>query len=70
VQDAPVSPYTEGDTMVIPIIEERVIVTKRLVLVEEVRVKKIRREVREPQSVKLRREEVVVGRDTQNRDDQ
>jgi stress response protein YsnF len=56
--------------MVIPIIEERVIVTKRLVLVEEVRVKKIRREVWEPQSVKLRREEVVVGRDTQNRDDQ
>ena len=56
--------------MVIPIIEERVIVTKGLVLVEEVRVKKIRREVREPQSVKLRREEVVVHRDTQNRDDQ
>jgi stress response protein YsnF len=56
--------------MVIPIIEERVIVTKGLVLVEEVRVKKIRREVREPQSVKLRREEVVVHRDTQNRDHQ
>jgi uncharacterized protein (TIGR02271 family) len=67
--DAPISPFT-GDTMVIPIIEERVIVTKRLVLVEEVRVKKIRREVREPQSVKLRREEVVVDRDTQNRDGQ
>lgn len=56
--------------MVIPIIEERVIVTKGLALVEEVRVKKIRREVREPQSVKLRHEEVVVHRDTQNRDDQ
>ena len=47
--------------MVIPSIEEGVIVTKRRVLVEE---------VREPQSVKLRREEVVVHRDTQNQDDQ
>ena len=56
--------------MWIPIMEERVIVTKRLVLVEEVRVKKIRREVRGPLSVKLRREEVVVDRDTQSRDDQ
>jgi hypothetical protein len=41
------------------------VVTKRLVLVKEVRVKKIRREVRELQSVKLRREEVVVNRDNQ-----
>ena len=40
---------------------KRVIVTERLVLVEE---------VRETQSVKLRREEVVADRDTQNRDDQ
>ena len=55
--------------MVIPIIEESVIVTKRLVLVEEIRVEKIR-EVREPQTVKLRREEVVVNRNTQNGDDQ
>jgi hypothetical protein len=32
-------------------------VTKRLVLVEEVRVKKIRREAQEPQNVKLPRED-------------
>jgi len=36
VLDAPVSAYTEGNTRVIPIIEERVVVTKRLVLVEEI----------------------------------
>ena len=45
---------------------KRVIVTERLVLVEEVRVKKVPGEGRESQSVKLRREEVVVNRDTQN----
>ena len=43
---------------------------KRITKDEAVRVKKIRREVREPQSVKLRHEEVVVDRDNQNRDDQ
>jgi stress response protein YsnF len=36
VLDAPVSADTEGNTRAIPIIEERVVVTKRLVLVEEV----------------------------------
>ncbi|MFO7664334.1 MAG: YsnF/AvaK domain-containing protein [Chloroflexota bacterium] len=70
VLDAPVSPYTEGDIVVIPIVEERVVVAKRLVLVEEIRVKKVRREVRKPQSVKLRREEILIDRDDQNRDDQ
>jgi uncharacterized protein (TIGR02271 family) len=69
VLDAPISPYTEGDIMVIPIIEERVVVMKRLVLVEEVRIKKIRREIRESQSVTLRREEVVVDRENQNEDE-
>ena len=34
--DAPVSADTEWNTRAIPIIEERVVVTKRLVLVEEV----------------------------------
>jgi uncharacterized protein (TIGR02271 family) len=61
--DAPVEPYTEGEIMVIPVVEERVVVTKHLVLVEEIRVKKIRIEVREPQRVMLRREEVKVDRD-------
>ena len=33
VLDTPVSAYTEGNTRVIPIVEERVVVTKRLVVV-------------------------------------
>ena len=45
----------------IPIDEEHVVVTKCLVLVQE---------VQEPQGLKLQREEVVVDRDNQNRDDQ
>ena len=44
----------------IPIDEECVVVTKCLVLVEE---------VQEPQSVKLRSEDVVIDRNTQNGDD-
>jgi hypothetical protein len=43
---------------------------ERITKDEAVRVKKIRGEVRGPQSVKLRREEVVVDRATQNRDEQ
>ena len=55
--------------MVISIVE-RVVVTKRLVLVEDVCIMKIRREVWKPQSVKLRREEILADRDNQNRDGQ
>lgn len=63
VLDGPLSSYQDGDTFVIPVVEERVDVVKRLVLVEEVRVKRIRKEVHDPQRVALRREEVVVDRD-------
>ena len=45
----------------IPIDEAHVVVTKCLVLVEE---------IQDPQSLKPQREEVVVDRDNQNRDDQ
>ena len=41
VLDAPVSAYTEGNIRVIPIVEECLVVTKRLVLVEEVRNSKV-----------------------------
>ncbi len=52
----------EGDTMVIPLVEEELVVQKRLVLREEIRVTKYRREFRNPQRVTLRREEVDVER--------
>lgn len=52
----------EGDVMVIPRYEEVLVVSKQLVLVEEVRVARRRREHREPQTVVLRREELDVER--------
>ena len=52
----------EGDTLVIPIVEERVFVEKRLVLVEELRVKKQLVETHQPQTVTLRKEQVEINR--------
>jgi uncharacterized protein (TIGR02271 family) len=60
--DAPVGVRYEGDTMIIPILEERLVVEKRLVLKEEVRVTRRRAEVRAPQRVTLRRELADVER--------
>ena len=52
----------EGDTMIVPILEERVVVHKELVLVEEVHLTR-RREIRQlPEEVTLRRESAVVER--------
>ena len=52
----------EGETTVIPVLEEVVVVEKRLRLVEEVRVTRRRRTERASERVTLRREEVVVER--------
>lgn len=58
--DAPEPIRAEGDTTIIPLYEEVLVVEKRLVLTEEVRVSKRQVEKRAPQSVTLRREEVNV----------
>ncbi len=52
----------EGNTMIIPLLEEEVVVQKRLILKEEIRVSKQRQEFRNPQHVTLRREEASVER--------
>lgn len=52
----------EGETLIIPVVEERVVVQKKLFLVEELRVHKEVIEHHEPQPVTLRREEVIVKR--------
>ena len=53
---------TEGDTLVIPVVEEVVEVLKRLVLKEEVHVRRERRETRESHTATVRAEEVRVER--------
>ena len=52
----------EDDVMVIPRYEEVLVVSKQLMLVEELRVRTVRSERREPQQVTLRREELSVER--------
>jgi uncharacterized protein (TIGR02271 family) len=63
VIDSPRTARYEGKTLVIPLIEEEIVVQKRLVLREELRVTKKRREVRNKQNVVLRKEEVTIDRD-------
>src|SRR4051812_26352034 len=60
--DAPVAVRHEGDTMIIPIVEEVLFVEKRLMLKEEIRVTRRRQQVREPQRVTLRSEHASVAR--------
>jgi uncharacterized protein (TIGR02271 family) len=52
----------DGDTMIIPIVEERLVVEKRLFLREEVRVHRRRVVTQFRQNVTLRSQEVVVER--------
>lgn len=60
--EEPTPARIEGDTTVIPLFEERLVVQKRLVLREEVRITRRRIERHAPQTVALRREEVTVER--------
>lgn len=53
----------EGDTMIIPVLQEVVVVEKKTLLVEEVRITKRLTTSTETQSVTLRREDVSVERE-------
>ena len=53
----------EGDTMIIPVVEERLIVEKRLFVVEEVHVRRIEGVEHIEQPVTLKRQRVVVDRE-------
>jgi stress response protein YsnF len=63
----------EGDTTIISLLEEVLVVEKRLVLREEIHIKKLRKEVHNPQEVLLREEQVEIvrtaGNDPQYRPD-
>jgi uncharacterized protein (TIGR02271 family) len=52
----------EGETMIIPVIKEVLVVEKKLVLVEELRVTKRQVQTSETQQVTLRKEEVSIER--------
>jgi uncharacterized protein (TIGR02271 family) len=56
----------EGDTTIIPILEEVLVIEKRLVLREEVHIKKLQTIVHDPQEVLLRAERVDIIRNPGN----
>jgi uncharacterized protein (TIGR02271 family) len=62
VIDQPVSIRNEGDTLIVPILEEVLVVEKRLMLREELHITKRAIETHHPQEVTLRSEEVIVER--------
>jgi len=53
---------TEDDTMIIPVVEEVVVLQRQLVLKEEVRVRRIRETQNYREHVVLRRQEAVITR--------
>ena len=52
----------EGDTVVIPIVEEVLVIERRLFLKEELRIRRVRTTERHQESVTLRHQEAVVTR--------
>ncbi|WP_324103298.1 YsnF/AvaK domain-containing protein [Noviherbaspirillum sp.] len=65
--DLPQTRY-EGDTLVVPVLEEVLVVQKQLVLKEEVRITRERQAMRAPQKVMLRAEHVDVERFDEGRE--
>jgi len=57
----PASRY-EGDVMIIPVLKEVAVVEKRVMLVEEIHVTKLKTEETQTQEVTVRKEEVEVTR--------
>jgi uncharacterized protein (TIGR02271 family) len=55
-------PRYEGDTLVIPVVEEVLVTEKRLVLTEEIRITRVHGTHRKPQSVELRKEHIDIER--------
>jgi uncharacterized protein (TIGR02271 family) len=53
---------TEGDTTIFPVLEEVVVVEKRLILREEIRVTRIRQERPSSQEIAVKREQLHVER--------
>jgi len=62
VVEGPVAVRYEGDTLIVPLFEEVVVVQKQLVLKEEVHLMKKQSEAREPKHVTVRSEEAHVER--------
>jgi stress response protein YsnF len=60
--DGPIPVRHENDTMIVSIMEEVLVVEKRLLLKEELHIRKQRVETHEPQHITLRSEEALIER--------
>jgi uncharacterized protein (TIGR02271 family) len=69
VIEGPASVRSEEGTLIIPLLEEVLVVEKRLLLKEELRITKRRVETHTPQRVTLRREEAAVERINREEDE-
>jgi uncharacterized protein (TIGR02271 family) len=69
VIEGPASVRSEEGTLIIPLLEEVLVVEKRLLLKEELRITKRRVETHTPQRVTLRREEATVERINREEDE-
>lgn len=61
VDEAPAVRY-EGDTMIVPVLREELVVQKRLILVEEVHIRKRSVHTTRTENVPLRKETIIVDR--------
>lgn len=64
--DEPPAPRQEGETTIYPVLNEVLVVQKRLLLVEEVRVTRQQTQTEETQTIPLRRETITVERTSIN----
>jgi uncharacterized protein (TIGR02271 family) len=69
VVEGPISVRSEEDTLIIPVLEEVLVIEKRLLLKEEIRITTRRIETHAPQRVTLHREEATVERINPEGDD-
>jgi uncharacterized protein (TIGR02271 family) len=60
--DAVPQVHQDGDITIVPVVEERLVVRRRLMLKEEVRIRRVRSTERHQETVKLRYQEAVVMR--------
>jgi stress response protein YsnF len=58
----------EGDTTIVPVVEEVLVVERQLMLKEEVRIKRVRKSERYQKKVILRHQDTVVSRHEDNKD--
>ena len=56
----------EGDITIVPVMAEEIVVTKRLILKEELHIRRVRREETRQHTVTLREQTVDVEREEKN----